>query len=58
VAALHLADRLPVHTTGRLALWLAVTIGVGAIVFAMTSVLLRSPERLVLWGMLPSRRRR
>ena len=58
VAALRLADRLPVHTTGRLAVWLAVTIGVGAIVFAMTSVLLRSPERLVLWGMLPSRRRR
>jgi len=51
VAALGLADRLPVHTTGRLVIWLAVTIGVGALVFALASALLRSPERLVLWGM-------
>jgi putative peptidoglycan lipid II flippase len=58
LAALRLAERLPLDTTGRLAGWLTVTVGVGAGVFLMTSVLLRSPERLTLWGMLPSRRRR
>jgi putative peptidoglycan lipid II flippase len=58
LAALRLAERLPLHTTGRLAGWLTVTVGVGAAVFAMTSVLLRSPERRALWGMLPSRRGR
>jgi putative peptidoglycan lipid II flippase len=58
LAGLRLAERLPLHTTGRLAGWLTVTVVGGAAVFAMTSVLLRSPERVALWGMLPSRRGR
>jgi putative peptidoglycan lipid II flippase len=56
--AVRLVDHLSVDTTWRLAVWLGVTIGVGAVVFWLTSVLLRSPERVALWGMLPSRRRR
>jgi putative peptidoglycan lipid II flippase len=58
LGSLHLADRMPLHTTGRLALWLAVTIAAGALVFWMSSALLRSTERTTLWGMLPSRRAR
>jgi hypothetical protein len=46
------------HTTGRLALWLGVTIGAGALVFWTSSALLHSTERTALWGMLPSRRAR
>jgi putative peptidoglycan lipid II flippase len=55
---LRLGEGLPLHTTSRLAAWLAVTIGVGTVVFVLASVALRSPERVALWGMLPSRRRR
>jgi putative peptidoglycan lipid II flippase len=58
LGSLQLADRMPLHTTGRLALWLAVTIAAGALVFWMSSALLRSTERTTLWGMLPSRRAR
>jgi putative peptidoglycan lipid II flippase len=58
LASLRLADVLPVHTTARLAGWLAVTIGVGAVVFWATSALLGSSERTALWGMLPPRRSR
>jgi putative peptidoglycan lipid II flippase len=58
VGALYLAGHLPLQTTVRLAAWLAATIAVGAVVFATTSLLLGSPERVALWGMLPSRRRR
>ena len=42
----------------RQAVWLAIAIGGGAVVFVATSAALGSPERLALWGMLPSRRRR
>jgi putative peptidoglycan lipid II flippase len=56
--ALGVAEGLSLHTTWRLAAWLAVTIGVGAAVFVVASVVLRSPERVALWGMLPFRRRR
>jgi hypothetical protein len=42
----------------RQAVWLGVAIGGGAVVFIATSALLRSPERIVLWGMLPLRRSR
>jgi len=38
--------------------WLGATIGVGAVLFWAASAALRSPERVVLWGMLPSRRTR
>jgi putative peptidoglycan lipid II flippase len=58
LGALSLAEQLPLHTTARLAAWLAATIAVGGVVFVVTSLLLRSPERVALWGMLPSRRRR
>jgi putative peptidoglycan lipid II flippase len=58
VVAQRTGAHLPLHTTGRLAGWLAVTIVVGAVAFGLASVLLRSPEPVVLWGMLPSRRRR
>jgi putative peptidoglycan lipid II flippase len=54
--SLRLAERMPLHTTARLAGWLAVTIGIGAVAFWVTSALLRSTERLALWGMLPWRR--
>jgi hypothetical protein len=47
-----------VHTTPRLALWLAVTIGGGALVFWLTSALLGSAERTALGAMLPWRRAR
>jgi putative peptidoglycan lipid II flippase len=40
------------------AAWLAVAIAGGAALFVASSVLLRSPERIALWGMLPSRRSR
>jgi putative peptidoglycan lipid II flippase len=39
-------------------LWLAAAIGGGAVVFIVASAVLRSPERVALWGMLPTRRRR
>jgi len=42
----------------REALWLALAIAGGAVVFVATSAALRSPERVALWGMLPSRRDR
>ena len=42
----------------REALWLALAIAGGAVVFVATSAVLRSPERVALWGMLPSRRDR
>src|SRR2546423_2959744 len=42
----------------RQAVWLAIAIGGGVVVFVATSAALGSPERLALWGMLPSRRRR
>jgi len=58
ILTLRVADRLALHTTWRLAAWLAVAIGVGAAVFVVTSFVLRSPERVALWGMLPLRRRR
>lgn len=58
LAALRLGGRLPLHGTAGLALWLAVVVAVGAAVFTVSSMLLRSPERQVLWGMLPSRRTR
>jgi putative peptidoglycan lipid II flippase len=58
VVAERTGDHLPLHTTGRLAAWLAITIVGGAGAFGLASALLRSPERVVLWGMLPSRRRR
>ena len=56
--SLQLADRMSLHSTTRLAGWLAVTIGIGAVVFWVTSALLRSDERLALWGMLPWSRSR
>jgi hypothetical protein len=49
---------MSLHSTTRLAGWLAVTIGIGAVVFWVTSALLRSDERLALWGMLPWSRSR
>jgi hypothetical protein len=58
LAALRLGDRLPLDTTARLAAWLTLTIAVGALVFWLTSVALRSPERAALRGMLPLRRSR
>ncbi len=58
VVSLRLAERMPLQSTGRLAGWLALTIGVGAVVFWGTSALARSSERAALWGMLPSRRSR
>jgi putative peptidoglycan lipid II flippase len=58
LGALSIGGHLPLQTTARLAIWLAATIAIGAVVFAATSLLLRSPERVALWGMLPSRRRR
>ena len=58
LGALSLAERLPLQTTARLGAWLVVTVGVGATAFMVMSLLLRSPERVALWGMLPSRRRR
>ena len=42
----------------RQAVWLAIAIGGGAVVFVAVSAALGSPERVALWGMLPSRRRR
>jgi putative peptidoglycan lipid II flippase len=42
----------------REALWLVVAIGGGAVIFVAASIALRSPERVALWGMLPSRRNR
>jgi len=56
--ALTLAERMPLHTTPRLALWLGATIGVGALVFWLGSALAGSAERTALWAMLPSRRSR
>jgi putative peptidoglycan lipid II flippase len=58
LVALRLAEHLSLHSTWRLGGWLTVTIAVGAVVFLATSALLRSPERVALWGMLPGRRRR
>jgi putative peptidoglycan lipid II flippase len=58
VAAVRLADRLALHSTLSLGLWLVVVVSVGTAVFVMTSVLQRSPERQALWGMLPTRRTR
>ena len=58
LVSLRLADALPLHTTVRPVVWLTVTIGVGAVLFLGTSVLVGSPERAALWGMLPSRRSR
>jgi hypothetical protein len=49
---------MPLHTTARLAGWLAVTIGIGAGVFWGASALVGSSERVALLGMLPSRRSR
>jgi putative peptidoglycan lipid II flippase len=54
---LRVGEALALHTTWRLAAWLTLTIGVGAGVFVAASVALRSPERVSLWAMLPSRRR-
>jgi len=42
----------------RQAVWVAIAIGGGAVLFVATSAALGSPERVALWGMLPSRRRR
>jgi len=42
----------------REALWLTVAIGGGAVVFVAVSAVLGSPERVALWGMLPTRRNR
>jgi len=42
----------------REALWLTAAIAGGAVLFVAASALLRSPERVALWGMLPSRRNR
>ena len=56
--SLAVTARLPLHSTFRLALWLAVTIGAGALVFWLTSALLRSTERTALWTMLPWQRAR
>lgn len=42
----------------REATWLALTIGGGTVVFLAASALLKSPERVALWGMLPWRRNR
>src|SRR5881397_414150 len=58
LAALRLGEGLSLYRTWQLAGWLAVTIGVGAVLFWAASLVLRSPERVALWGMLPSRRRR
>jgi putative peptidoglycan lipid II flippase len=58
LASLRLGEGLSLYRTWQLAGWLAVTIGVGAVVFWAASLVLRSPERVALWGMLPSRRRR
>jgi putative peptidoglycan lipid II flippase len=58
LVSLRLEERMSPHGPGWLAGWLAMTMGVGAAVFWVTSALLRSPERLALWGMLPSRRSR
>jgi len=58
LAATRLAERLPLHSTMRLGLWLVLVVAVGTAVFVMTSVLQRSPERQALWGMLPRRRTR
>jgi hypothetical protein len=58
LVSLRLAERMPLHSTARSAAWLAVTIAVGAVVFWLASALLRSDERLTLWGMLPWRRSR
>ncbi|HEU5321944.1 MAG TPA: murein biosynthesis integral membrane protein MurJ, partial [Methylomirabilota bacterium] len=58
LVSLPLADRMPLHTTPRLALWLGATIGAGAFVFWLTSALLGSAERTALGAMLPWRRAR
>jgi putative peptidoglycan lipid II flippase len=58
LVSLRLADAMALHTTGRLAVWLAVTIAVGAVLFLGASALAGSPERAALRGMLPSRRAR
>jgi peptidoglycan biosynthesis protein MviN/MurJ (putative lipid II flippase) len=42
----------------REASWLGVTIAGGAVLYLAASALLKSPERVALWGMLPWRRRR
>ncbi len=39
-------------------IWLAAAVAGGALVFVVTTALLRAPERVVLGGMLPWRRRR
>lgn len=57
LAALRLGQGLSLHSNWRLAGWLGVTIAVGAVVFWAASIVLRSPERVALWAMLPSRRR-
>jgi putative peptidoglycan lipid II flippase len=56
--ALAAASAWSLTGTVVLAAWLAATIAVGASVFAVTSALLGSPERVTLWGMLPGRRSR
>ena len=58
VLSLRIAEALALHTTTRTAVWLGATIGVGAVLFWAASAALRSPERVALWGMLPSRRTR
>ncbi len=58
VVSLRIAETLALHTTTATAVWLGATIGVGAVLFWAASAALRSPERVVLWGMLPSRRTR
>jgi putative peptidoglycan lipid II flippase len=58
VVALRVGEHLALDTTVRVGIWLGVTIGVGAVVFWATSALVRAPERVTLWGMLPGRRSR
>jgi putative peptidoglycan lipid II flippase len=58
LASRRLAEGMPLQTTAREAVWLAATIGAGALVFWASSALLRSPERRTLWGMLPWSRAR
>jgi hypothetical protein len=58
VVALRVGEHLALDTTVRVVIWLGVTIGVGAVVFWAASALVRAPERVTLWGMLPGRRSR
>jgi hypothetical protein len=56
--ALALPATRPPASAGPLALWLALVIGGGALVFWGGSALLGGSERTALWGMLPGRRTR